>query len=82
VYQLERDENALIEATLKTTQFKTKHGIQVGMSKRDVINKLTDFVLQTIPQYLMLEDTEVYEYIILRFDGDQVKQIDFVGYID
>jgi hypothetical protein len=82
VYQWDKDENALIDATLTTDKFKTKHGLQIGLRKKEVINRLSQYGLKSIPGYLILEDAEVYELLILIFKGDSLARITFQGYVD
>jgi hypothetical protein len=78
----DQDQNGLLSADVTTNKFRTKHGLQVGMSKNDVIEKLSMYKLKSIPGQLILEDMEVYELIILKFTADRLGKITFQGYYD
>jgi hypothetical protein len=75
-----KTENGLLNADLTTTKFKTKHGIQVGMSKNEVIEKLSKYGLKSIPTQLVLQDIEIYQLLMLVFTGDRLTRIKFQGF--
>lgn len=71
-----------MSATLLTNKFKTRHGIHVGLSKKDVIQILKEFGLKSVPRVLVLEDSEIYELLTFSFKGDILSKIEFEGYVD
>jgi hypothetical protein len=78
----DNDENGLLSAEVTTNKFKTKHGLQIGMRKNEVMEKLSKYKLKSIPGYLILEDMEVYEQLIVTFTADRISKITFQGYYD
>lgn len=82
VYKWDQDENALLSSQVKTDKFATRHGIKVGMTKNQIKNILKSYSVETIPKYLILENTEIVEYLKLTFDKDVLKGIEFQGYVD
>ena len=82
VYKWDNEENGLLTADVTTNRFKTKHGLQIGMKKSEVIVKLSNYGLKSIPGQLILEDMIVYELLILKFNADKLTKIEFQGYID
>jgi hypothetical protein len=78
----DKDENGLLSAEVTTSKFRTKHGLQIGMKKNDVIEKLNKYKLKSIPGHLILEDMEVYEQLVLAFTVDRLTRITFLGYYD
>lgn len=77
-----KNENGLVSADVSTSNFKTRHGLEVGAKKNQVINKLHKYGIRKIPEYLILENLEVYEFVVLKFTGDTLSKITFQGYID
>jgi hypothetical protein len=82
VTKWDKDQTGLLSADLTTNKFKTKHGLQIGMKKNEVIEKLRVYKLKSIPGLLILEDGEVYELLILKFTADRLTKITFQGYYD
>jgi len=82
IYKWDEAENGLLNADVTTNKFKTKHGLQIGMTKNEVIGKLKKYGLKSIPGQLILEDMEIYELLTLKFTGDRLTRIEFQGYID
>ncbi|HEY3386875.1 MAG TPA: hypothetical protein VGK46_10215 [Saprospiraceae bacterium] len=82
VTKWEEDENGLLSAEVTTNKFKTKHGIQIGMKKNEVMEKLSKYKLKSIPGQLILEDMEIDEQLVLRFSADRLIKITFLGYYD
>lgn len=82
IYKWTEAENGLLNATVTTSRFKTKHGLQIGMEKTEVIEKLDKYGLKSITGQLILENIEIYELLILKFTGDRLTRIEFQGYID
>lgn len=82
IYKWSEAENGLLNANVTTNKFKTKHGLQIGMKKNEVIERLNKFGLKSIPGQLILEDMEIYELLTLKFTGDRLTRIEFQGYID
>lgn len=77
-----KDQNWLFGANLTTNKFRTKCGLQIGMKKNDVIQHLSRYKLKSIPEHLILEETEVYQLIIFEFSADKLTSINFLGYSD
>ena len=82
VTKWDKDETGLLNADVKTNKFKTRHGLQIGMRKNEVIRKLDKYGIKSINGYLILENLEVYELLIFRFTGDKLTNIEFQGYYD
>lgn len=82
VTKWDKDQTGLLSADLMTNKFKTKHGLQIGMKKNEVMDKLSKYKLKSIPGQLILEDGEVYELLILKFTADRLTRITFQGYYD
>jgi hypothetical protein len=82
VTKWDKDQTGLLSADLTTNKFKTKHGLQIGMKKNEVIEKLSKYKLTTIPGRLILEDMEIDEQVILKFTADRLVKITFQGYYD
>lgn len=82
LYKWDKDENALLSSQVKTDKFATRHGIKVGMTKTQIKNILKSYSIKTIPKYLILENTEIIEYLKLEFNKDILKRIEFQGYFD
>jgi hypothetical protein len=82
LYKWDNEENALLSSQVRTDRFATRHGIKVGMTKTQVKNILDSYSIKTIPKYLILENTEIIEYVKLEFNKDILKRIEFRGYID
>jgi len=78
----DEEQNGLLSADLTTNKFKAKHGIQIGLKKNEVIEKLIKYKLKSLPGYLILEDMEIGEQLILKFTGDRLIKITFQGYYD
>ena len=76
------EENAILYAELATNKFSTKHGIRIGMKKTDVVKILHRYKVVSIPKYLVLENSEIIEYLKLDFSGETLKRIEFQGYMD
>jgi hypothetical protein len=75
--------NFLMDATINTKRFVTKHGIKTGMKKKQIISLLSSYKIGTIPGYLVLENSEFYEYFRFKFNKRNVlKRIEFQGYFD
>jgi hypothetical protein len=82
IYKWTETENGLLNATVTTSKFITKHGLQIGMRKTEVIEKLKKYGLKSIPGQLILENMEIYELLTLKFTGDSLTRIEFQGYMD
>jgi hypothetical protein len=82
LYKWDKDENALLSSYVTTDRFTTRHGIKIGMTKIQIKNLLKNYDIRTIPKYLILENTEIIEYMILEFNSDILKRIEFQGYFD
>ena len=82
LYKWDKDENALLTSQVTTDRFATRHGIKVGMTKNQIKNTLKSYDIRTIPKYLILESTEIIEYLIMEFHNDILKRIEFQGYFD
>ena len=82
IYKWDNEGNALLYSQLKTDRFTTKHGIKVGMTKSQVKTALKEYHITTIPKYLILENTEITEYLRLEFNKDMLNRIEFQGYVD
>jgi hypothetical protein len=82
IYKGGDNENFLLYALLKTDRFKTRHGIQVGMTKLQVRSYLEEYNLGAIPKLLILDNTEIIESISLEFREDVLTKIEFHGYSD
>jgi len=82
VTKWDKDQTGLLSADLTTNKFKTKHGLQIGMKKNDVIDKLSKYKVKSIPGHLILEDMEVYELLIFKFTANRLTKITFQGYYD
>ena len=82
VYKVNKEKNILTNADLLTNRFKTRQGIKVGMTKQEVVKLLSEYRLTTIPNYLVLENQEVPEYLTFKFSKDKVAKIIYDGYID
>lgn len=52
------------------------------MTKTQIKNILKSYSIKTIPKYLILENTEIIEYLKLEFNKDILKRIEFQGYFD
>jgi hypothetical protein len=76
------DETGLFAASVNSNKFKTSHGFQTGMTKKEVIEKLKAYGIKSIPKYLILENLDVYELLIFTFAGDKLANIQFQGYFD
>lgn len=76
------DETGLLAASVNSKKFKTSHGFQTGMTKKEVIAKLKAYGIKAIPRYLILENLDVYELLIFTFTGDRLTNIRFQGYLD
>jgi len=79
---VDKEINILTDADILTTRFKTKQGIRVGMTKREIIKLLSDYKLTSIPNHLILENLEVPEFLTFEFSNDKLTKIIFDGYID
>jgi len=77
-----KDKNWLFGANVTTNKFRTKHGLQIGMKKNEVIHQLTKYKLKSIPRHLILEEIEIYQLIVFEFAGDRLTNITFLGYSD
>ena len=82
VYKVDKEINILTDADILTTRFKTKQGIRVGMTKREIVKLLSDYKLTSIPNHLILENLEVPEFLTFEFSKDKLTKIIFDGYID
>ena len=82
LYEWDKEENALLSSQVKTDRFATRHGIKVGMTKTQIKNILKSYEIGAIPKYLILENTEIIEYLKLEFNEDILKGIEFQGYFD
>jgi hypothetical protein len=75
--------NFLMDADISTKRFVTKHGIKTGMKKKEITRLLSSYKIGTIPGYLVLENSEFYEYFRFKFNKRNVlKRIEFQGYFD
>jgi hypothetical protein len=77
-----KDKNWLFGARVTTNKFRTKHGLQIGMKKNEVIQQLTNYKLKSIPRHLVLEEIEIYQLIVFDFTADRLTNITFLGYSD
>jgi hypothetical protein len=82
VTKWDKDQTGLLSADLTTNKFKTKHGLQIGMKKNELIEKLSKYKLKSVPAQLILEDMEIGEQLILKFTADRLAKITFQGYYD
>jgi hypothetical protein len=82
VYKWDKEDIGLMYSEIKTDRFATKHGIRIGMTKSQVKSILKDYDVRIIPKYLILENTEIIEYLKLEFSKDTLKRIEFQGYFD
>jgi hypothetical protein len=82
LYKWDKEENALLSSQINTDRFTTRQGIKVGMTKTQIKNILKSYDIRTIPKYLILENTEIIEYLRLEFNKDILKRIEFQGYFD
>jgi len=82
IYKWDEVTNGLLNADVTTNKFKTRHGLQIGMKKKEVIEKLKKYGLKSISGQLILEDMELDEMLNLKFTGDRLIRIEFQGYID
>lgn len=82
VFQVAKDDNWLLAADILTSKFKMRQGIRVGQSKAEVIQLLNAYDLKKLPDWLVLENKEVYEYTQIRFKKGIVYSIEFLGYYD
>lgn len=82
VYQVDQQKNFLITASVRSKKFKTEQGIKVGMKKTQVGKALSHYNVKNIPSCLVLENADVYQVVILRFNKKKLKKIEFQGYFD
>lgn len=82
IFQVAKDNNWLLSANVVTQKFKTRQGICVGQHKVDVINLFKKYDLKKLPDCLVLENSEVYEFMVIRFKKGVVSSIEFDGYYD
>ncbi len=82
IMKIFKDQNWLFYANVTTNKFRTKHGLEVGMEKNDVIKQLEMYKLKSIPGYLIFEETEVFQSIVFEFTGKRLTKITFLGYSD
>lgn len=82
VMKWDENENGLLSADVTSTKFKTRHGLEIGLKKNEIVKRLAKYGIKRIPGYLILENLEVYELVICRFTDDTLSGIIFQGYID
>jgi hypothetical protein len=82
IYKGGGGKNFLLDSKIESNKFATKHGIKVGMTKSQIISLLKIQDIQTIPKYLILENTEFTEYLKFEFSRDVLRRIEFQGYFD
>jgi len=66
--------NFLLHADVSTKAFKTKHGLAIGMTKADIVKTLAAYEIRSIPNYLVLEDRESVNRLVLYFDKKGVLE--------
>ncbi len=70
-------------ADILTPDFSTNMGIQVGMSKQEVIQKINNPAITTLPGYLLLAGDEDNSYpLCFEFKSDKLRRISYDGYLD
>lgn len=82
IYKWSNESSAVLNASIATDRFSTKHGIKVGMEKTGIIKALQKYNIASIPKYLILENFEYTEVLIFEFTGKTLKKIEFQGYVD
>lgn len=82
IFQVSNENTWLLTSKVITSKFKTHQGIHVGNTKTEVIQLLKAYNLKTIPDGLVLENSEYYEYFLIRFKKEKVYSIEFSGYYD
>ena len=70
----------LMDANFRSTQIRVKQKIHTQMSKAEV-QKILDLDTK-LPEVVRLKGGEIPEWIDLIFDGSQLDQIRYEGYID
>lgn len=73
-------ENWVIAASINSARFPTKQGIRIGMTKSEVKEQLKS--AENFPDFVRFQNLEVLEWVDLKFKDDQLKSIEFKGYMD
>lgn len=82
VFKSNAEENWLVGAIITTRNFSTSKKLQIGVSKADVVSRLSDYKINNIPTYLILEDLEIPERLIFTFSNQRITKIEYIGYYD
>jgi len=82
VFKSNADENWLVGATITTRNFSASKKLQIGLSKANVVGRLSEYSIKDIPTYLILEDLEIPERLIFTFSNQRITKIEYIGYYD
>jgi hypothetical protein len=70
-----------LTAEMVTNKFPNKWGVEIGMTKEEIVKKLSQFKITEIPTTLIIGDLN-YTFIQFDFENDRLKKIKFDFYID
>jgi hypothetical protein len=69
-------------AELKTTNFSTKSGVKIGMTKKEVLNYWRKYKIQKTPNVVIIGDEFMNSSIQFEFKNDRVNRISYDPYFD
>ena len=84
-YQREDGSEFLATAIVVTSDFPTWNGVLVGMLKDEVIQKLNNPSIISIPKYLILQlvsEGEYYSSMQFKFQDNKLIEVFYDGYLD